>query len=400
MNLKNLKNLIPYLLISVLLRIAGPALFAGSYPDTNRLTILFAGDIMGHDSQINAAFYTESGTYDYNFCYAYLKPFIQKADIAVGNLEVTLSGEPYKGYPRFSSPDELAKALKETGFDILVNANNHALDRGKEGLERTIQVIRNGGLIMTGTFESGEARKTRYPLIVEKNNILLAILNYTYGTNELIPSPPNIVNYIDTSMIRDDIRKVRKVNPDFIIACMHWGNEYERFENEAQQALAQFLANEGVDAIIGSHPHVIQPVKFLYNRTDSADFVPIVYSLGNFISNQRERYRNGGIIFSLDLAKTDKTIITDYSYLPVWVQKPVIQDKTRFRMIPANISDEEAELLELNKEEVEKLEEFYNDTRTHLSNIKESRLIIKDLSWKHLLPHQNQQVSSRSIHKQ
>jgi poly-gamma-glutamate synthesis protein (capsule biosynthesis protein) len=366
-----LKKIILYNLAIFLCWINVQQISAGSYPDTSRLSILFAGDIMGHDSQISAAFYNERGSYDYRFCLSYLQPLIQKADIAIGNLEVTLAGEPYKGYPQFSSPDELATALKETGFDILINANNHAVDRGKEGLERTIEVTRSEGLIMTGTFESGEARETRYPLIVEKNNILLAILNYTYGTNGLISSPPNIVNYIDTSMIRQDIQKVRKVNPDFIIACMHWGNEYERVENETQQALARFLIKEGVDAIIGSHPHVVQPVEMSYNGVDPTDSILVVYSLGNFISNQRERYRDGGIIFSLELTKTEKTIITDYSYLPVWVQKPEINKITRFRLIPANLPDEKSELLKLTSEEMEKLEEFYDDTRTNLSNIKE-----------------------------
>jgi poly-gamma-glutamate capsule biosynthesis protein CapA/YwtB (metallophosphatase superfamily) len=347
-------------------------IFAGSYPDTSRLSIIFAGDIMGHDSQIDAAFYPDSEKYDYRFCFSYLKPFIQSADIAVGNLEVTMAGEPYKGYPQFSSPDELADALKESGFDILVNANNHALDRGKEGLERTIHVTRHKGLIMTGSFESGDAREKRYPLIIEKNNILLAILNYTYGTNGLATSPPNIVNYIDTSIIHDDIMKVRLVNPDFIIACVHWGNEYQRDPDETQRAIARFLIKEGVNAIIGSHPHVIQPVEVLYNGTDSSDFRLVVYSLGNFISNQRERYRDGGIMIRMELTKTQKTIITDYSYLPVWVQKPVVNENTRFRLIPANLPDTKNNLLKLTRDEMERLDQFYNDTRTHLNNIKES----------------------------
>lgn len=328
---------------------------------------------MGHDSQINAAFYSDSGKYDYHFCFSYLKPFIQSADIAVGNLEVTLAGEPYKGYPQFSSPDELADALKESGFDILINANNHVLDRGKEGLERTIHITGNKGLIMTGCFESGEAREETYPLVVEKNNILLAILNYTYGTNGLVSSLPNIINYIDTSIIRDDLRKVRKVNPDFIIACIHWGNEYQREPDETQRSIARFLMQEGVNAIIGSHPHVIQPVVVLYNGIDSSDLRLVVYSLGNFISNQRERYRDGGIMIRIELTKIQKTTITDYSYLPVWVQKPVINEKTRFRLIPANLPDTKNEMLKLTKEEMERLDEFYNDTRTHLNNVKESQ---------------------------
>jgi poly-gamma-glutamate capsule biosynthesis protein CapA/YwtB (metallophosphatase superfamily) len=371
-----LKNLTTYYFALILNVIYADLSFAGSEQDTNRLSILFAGDIMGHDTQINAAFYPDSGKYDYQFCFSFLKPFIQNADIAIGNLEVTLAGEPYKGYPQFSSPDELADALKESGFDILVNANNHALDRGKEGLERTIEITGHKGLIMTGTFESEEAREIRYPLIVEKNNILLAILNYTYGTNGLVSSSPNIINYIDTSIIHDDIMKARKVNPDFIIACIHWGNEYQRDPDETQRAIARFLIKEGVNAIIGSHPHVIQPVEVQYNGPDSSDRRLIVYSLGNFISNQRERYRDGGIMIRMELTKTQKTIITDYSYLPVWVHKPVINENTRFRLIPADLPDRKNDILKLTKEEMEKLDQFYNDTRTHLSNVRESQFSV------------------------
>jgi poly-gamma-glutamate capsule biosynthesis protein CapA/YwtB (metallophosphatase superfamily) len=369
---QTLKRLTIFVFCIIFLSTCGTKVNAGQLlSDTSHLTLLFAGDIMGHDTQISAAYYNETGTYDYSFCFSELKPTIQKADISIGNLEVTLAGEPYKGYPKFSSPDELVTALKDAGFDILINANNHALDRGKEGLERTIDIARQKGLIMTGTFKSNEDREISYPLVVEKNNILLGILNYTYGTNGLISSPPNIVNYIDTSSIRNDIQKIKKVNPDFIIACVHWGNEYEPEGNNSQRSLARFLANEGVDAIIGSHPHVVQPFEILYSGTDSTDIVPVVYSLGNFISNQRERYRNGGIIFVLELTKTDRTKPTSFSYMPVWVQKPVINEITRFRLIPANIDEKEMDRLALTKEELIKLDEFFNDTHQKLLNVKE-----------------------------
>ena len=326
---------------------------------------------MGHDAQITSAFNKKAEKYDYSFCFSELKPTIQKADIAIANLEVTLAGEPYKGYPQFSSPDALATALKDAGFDILINANNHALDRGKEGLERTIDVAKQEGLIITGTFKSEEDRESRYPLIVEKNNILLAILNYTYGTNGLVSSPPNIVNYIDTLLIHNDIQKARKINPDFIIACMHWGTEYELEGNDAQRSLAKLLAREGVDAIIGSHPHVVQPFEIIYTSADSSDFIPVVYSLGNFISNQRERYRNGGIIFTLELTKTAKTLPARFSYLPVWVQKPVINETTMFRLIPANLNGSEKVRLKLTKDDYLKVGEFLDDTRHQLSNVQE-----------------------------
>jgi poly-gamma-glutamate synthesis protein (capsule biosynthesis protein) len=369
---KMLKYSVLYIHLFLLACISGIKAYAGSsMADTSRLTLIFTGDIMGHDAQISSAFNEKTGRYDYSFCFSELKSFIRDADIAIGNLEVTLAGEPYKGYPRFSSPDELADALKDAGFDILVNANNHALDGSKEGLERTIDIVSEKGLIITGTFKSEADRETRYPLLVEKNNILIAILNYTYGSNGLTTVPPNFVNYIDTLLISNDIQKVRKVNPDFIIACMHWGNEYELDGSYTQRLLARFLAREGVDAIIGSHPHVVQPFEIIYNGADSADFIPVVYSLGNFISNQRERYRNGGIIFRLDLIKTERTLPASCSYMPVWVQKPVISGKTMFRLIPASLDDNEKATLKLTEEELTKAEEFCEDTRRQLPNVRE-----------------------------
>ncbi len=339
---------------------------------TSRLNILFTGDIMGHDSQIEAALIPDSGIYDYRFCFEYLKPIIGNADIALGNLEVTFAGPPYQGYPRFSSPDELCVALDDAGFDILINANNHALDRGKDGLERTLSILEKNNMIFTGSFRSREQRDLCYPLLIEKNNILLAILNYTYGTNKLKASPPNIVNYIDTAIISKDIQKALVGDPDFIIACLHWGREYEREANKSQKDIARWLFTQGVDVIIGSHPHVVQPVKIIYNDPDSTDLQLVVYSLGNFISNQRDRYRDGGIIFKLELVKTEKTNIAGYSYLPVWVHKSLTEGKQLFRLIPANMPEDRYESLNLTEEDREKFEQFKTDTRIHLKNIPEN----------------------------
>jgi poly-gamma-glutamate capsule biosynthesis protein CapA/YwtB (metallophosphatase superfamily) len=160
----------------------------------NSLRIVFAGDVMGHDTQINAACVDSTDSYDYEDCFSCLKPFLEKADIAVANLEVTLAGPPYEGYPRFSSPDALLDGLMDAGFNVLVNANNHALDRGSEGFKRTQEVVGRKGMIMTGSFISSGQREQSYPLILEKNGIMLAMLNYTYGTNGLQPDTPNVVN--------------------------------------------------------------------------------------------------------------------------------------------------------------------------------------------------------------
>jgi poly-gamma-glutamate synthesis protein (capsule biosynthesis protein) len=365
-----------YIILSLLLMVS-EAGFAGDEAGGDRgtrknsLRIVFAGDVMGHDSQINAAYIDSSDSYDYKDCFSYLKPYLQHADIAVANLEVTLAGPPYKGYPRFSSPDALLDGLMNAGFNVLVNANNHALDRGSEGLERTQDVVGRKGLILTGSFISSGHREQTYPLILEKNDIMLAMLNYTYGTNGLQADTPNIVNYIDTLMIQKDIQKVKLVEPDFVVASIHWGKEYQRQEDNLQHELAGFLFRQGVDVIIGSHPHVVQPVE--YTQTDTGFHHLVVYSLGNFVSNQRDRYRDGGIIFGLELEKTDRTRISGFDYLPVWVHKPLQGEKQVFRLIPASLDEEEIERIGFTETELSGFRQFYEDTRDHLVNVPENR---------------------------
>ena len=335
--------------------------------DESRLRIVFAGDIMGHDSQIAAALNDSTGKYDYRDCFLQLREYLTGADIAVGNLEVTLAGPPFSGYPKFSSPDTLADALLESGFHILVNANNHVLDRGEDGFIRTQEVLRDKGMMLTGSFVSPQERKRSYPLLLEKNGILLALLNFTYGTNGLMVDSPLVVNYIDTLQISEDLHKVKQAEPDFVIACVHWGMEYRREENPQQELLAEFMFRRGVDAIIGSHPHVVQPVK--YELHDSVFSRLVVYSLGNLISNQRDRYRDGGIIVGLELCKTEKTRISRVDHLPVWVHKPLLGKKHGFRLVPAGLSDEEIESMGFTDSDVGKYRQFCEDTELHLSNV-------------------------------
>ena len=217
---------------------------------------------MGHDEQIAGAWDASIGDYNYEPTFRYVKPFIEHADIAIANLEVTLAGPPYKGYPQFSSPDALAVAARDAGFDVFIQANNHALDRGQAGFKRTLHMLDSLNIIHTGTFADETDRKLNYPLIIEKNKVRIALLNYTYSTNGIVISKPFIINRIDTSLIRRDLNKARLANPDFIIVTMHWGEEYQRFENQIQRKLAAFMLQHGADAIIGSHPHVVQPVEY------------------------------------------------------------------------------------------------------------------------------------------
>ncbi len=343
-------------------------------PDTSFLKIVFAGDIMGHDAQIEGAWIDSLGGYDYEPTFRFIKPYLETTDIAVGNLEVTLAGQPYKGYPQFSSPDSLAVEAKKAGFDILLTANNHALDRGQRGFNRTLSVLDSLGLIHAGTYSDSISHVRFYPLIIEKNGVRLAILNYTYGTNGLIIDRPSIVNRIDSLQIGRDIEKAKLADPDFIIVAIHWGIEYERDENKEQQRLAEYMIKKGADAIIGSHPHVIQPVRKYYaDRYDTSKYNLIVYSLGNFVSNQRARYKDGGIMFEMTLIKTAKhTRVTDYSYLPAWVYREDTADRSTFYILPVELFLQNERYFSFPDHVRYKLTQFYSDTREHLRQIPEN----------------------------
>ncbi len=284
------------------------------------ISMIFAGDIMGHERQINAAFCNEKQEYDYTHCFQYVKPILSDFDLAIGNLEVTLPGKPpYAGYPQFKSPDALAYALKHAGFNGLVTANNHSNDGYGAALIHTIDTLRGLNFYQTGTFKNMAERDSLYPLIIKKNGFKIALLNYTYGTNWIPDEPPTFVNLIDEELMLEDLEKTNSLNPDIVIAFMHWGNEYELHENQEQRETAKLLAENGVDLIIGSHPHVIQPVKYI--KTSQNDSVLTVYSLGNYISNQFRPNTDGGMMFEITYKKNKYTgeIVKDsYYHHLVW----------------------------------------------------------------------------------
>jgi poly-gamma-glutamate capsule biosynthesis protein CapA/YwtB (metallophosphatase superfamily) len=340
--------------------------------DTSRLSLVFAGDIMGHEEQINGAWDPAIKGYNYEPTFRYVKSYIEQADIAIANLEVTLAGSPFKGYPQFSSPDALALAAHDAGFDVFIQANNHALDRDKAGFARTLLMLDSIGMIHTGTFANSTDRDLNYPLIIEKNNVRVALLNYTYSTNGIAISKPFIINRIDTAQIRRDLEKAKLANPDFTIVTMHWGEEYQRFENQEQQKLAAFILGHGADAIIGSHPHVIQPIK-LYPASDSGTQKIVVYSQGNLVSNQRAQYKDGGILTELKLIRTgNKTMVEDFSYLPTWVYREDLPEKSTFYIVPVSFYENNSAIFNFKDHDRYKISLFATDTREHLKNIKES----------------------------
>ena len=332
--------------------------------ETDSIRLIFVGDVMGHTTQHKGA-WRDGGDSCYNFIptFQFVKEYISSADLAVANLEVTFDGEPYTGYPAFSSPTSLSVALKDAGFDLLVTANNHIMDRGVKGLERTLDALEIIGFAHTGSFRDSLAWKKNNPLIMNINGFRLAFLNYTYATNMAAPRPPFIVNYLDTMQIASDLDRCRAMNPDYIIACVHWGDEYQNDENETQREQADFLARNGCNLIVGSHPHVVQPMKKI--AVQDADSALVAYSLGNFVSNQRWRYSDGGVMLDVTLTKTgDMVSLQSFKYEPFWVHRYPNNNVQIYRLILVDDYMKNPESYpDVTAPDEKMLLQFYRDTR-------------------------------------
>ena len=221
------------------------------------------GDVMCHNTQYIDAYDKNTGEYDFSYVFDDISFYTKTADITVGSLETTFAGEDrgYSNYPNFNSPDALAYSLKDIGVDVLSTAGNHALDMGFSGLSRTIDVLNDADISHLGTYKSQEERDKI--LIKYVKGIKIAFINYTYGVNgNTIPSDKSYcVNLIDKDLIKKDIDAAKQENADIIIACMHWGTEYKTYANSEQKDLADFLFQNGVDIILGNHPHVLEPME-------------------------------------------------------------------------------------------------------------------------------------------
>ena len=368
-NLLSLTRLSPIVLIALLATLLPATSY--SQVDTSRLSLLFIGDIMQHDSQINAAHHPSTGRYDYAHCFEFVRPLFESVDLAIGNLELTLAGPPYKGYPQFSAPDELVHELKASGIDVLVTSNNHCVDRGRKGLVRTIKILDSLQIPHTGTFIDSAAKALSYPLVVEKSGFRLSLLNYTYGTNGIAIPAPTIVNLIDTVNIAADLERAGNQKTDAVIVFFHWGAEYQSLPNKAQKVVAEFCLKRGAKLVIGAHPHVVQPMEWR-KETDQL----VVYSLGNFVSGQRQRYRDGGAMVFVDLEKTStptdtSTRISSVSYELQYVyhtqaRKYVVLPVKDFEHDTIVVQDEKSRFL---------LEQFASDSRSlfrkHNINVEE-----------------------------
>ncbi len=298
------------------------------------LRLMFIGDIMSHGPQLQAAYQPENNSYDYSENFKYVSAIFQQADFVIGNLETTLGIKPYSGYPQFSAPEQLAFACRQAGINVLATANNHSCDKRKKGIYKTIDILDSLQLQHFGTYKNRKEKDNRTPLILQKNEIKIALLNYTYGTNGIPVPYPAIVNQLNKKLIKKDITKAQNTKPDAILTFLHWGNQYQAKASAQQLDMENFLHQNDIQYIIGSHPHVVQPVVYQHDTISNISYFT-AYSLGNFISNQRKFPRDGSMILSLTFVKTDgKFALISYQTIPIWVYKFKKNNKNHYEILP------------------------------------------------------------------
>lgn len=304
-------------------------------------TLVFAGDAMQHQKQLDAAL-RPNGSYDYSTCFSALTPYISAADYAVVNLETPLGGAPYSGYPMFCTPDSYLTSLSDAGFDLMLSANNHILDRRDKGVERTIATLERTGTPWLGAWRNAAHRAAHLPFIRTVNGFRIAFLNYTYGTNGIKARSDVKIDYIDRDLMAHDIRAARNAGAELVAVCIHWGDEYRLLPNATQKSLADFLKREGVDMIIGGHPHVIQPMELTVNQHTGTPCL-LVYSLGNFISAMRTADTRGGAMVKVTLARDlcGRAYVSSADYRLVMVKWPERQGEN-FAVVPAEYSPKSA----------------------------------------------------------
>ena len=306
-----------------------------------QVTIAATGDIMFHNPQLKSALDAKNGEYNFNDMFKSVKKYIEGADLAIGNFETVTAGPEhgYRGYPTFNTPKSAIKTLKDIGFDILSTANNHSLDVGREGLVETIENIQEFGLKNVGTYKE----PVKEVLIEDIKGIKIAVMSYTYGCNGLESRLTEeelkyMINFIDEDKIKEDIRLARE-QADVVVIIIHWGSEYQRKPSEFQLSLAEKMFDWGADIILGSHPHVIQRAEL---KKINGQVKYVIYSMGNFISNQRyetikNRYTEDGVIVKICLEKDfvkNNTRIKNVEYIPTWVNRYISDGKYKYEILP------------------------------------------------------------------
>lgn len=275
----------------VLSLIASVVMISGvSAPDS--VSVVMVGDILLH-TPVEEAAQDLDGNYNFDFVFSQTKDSITAADLAIVNQEVIIGGKELgvSGYPAFNAPYEIGDALSGAGFDVVCHATNHALDKGKRGIVNTLDYWQSAHPEMTVVGINGSREKKDAVDIIEKNGMRIAILNYTYGTNG-IPAPsdmPYAVDMLDEDKVKRDL-EYAEANADFTIVCPHWGTEYNLGVDGSQKKWTEVLRAGGADLVIGTHPHVIEPVEFIeddvpgHSNNHGGGDMLVYYSLGNFVN--------------------------------------------------------------------------------------------------------------------
>lgn len=332
------------------------------------IDILACGDIMFHMPQVRSA-YKGNGIYDFNPVFKHVQPYIENADISLVNFETVTAGDElgFSGFPEFNSPKSSLEALKNAGFDIISTANNHSLDKGKNGIISTLNKIEDLNLKSIGTYKD----ENKIELIEEKSGIKLGFLSYTYGLNGMDfkltkEELSYMINLIDEQKIKEDIQNLKE-KVDSVIVFIHWGNEYKSEISQYQINLGHKMVDWGANIIFGSHPHVIQRSEIV--TKDGKDNF-IIYSMGNFLSNQRletmgNPYTEDGVMVRLNIKKNfdkNETIIEEISYIPTWIYRYFEGNKYIYEILPVEEVINGGLEIELNQNDFSRIEKSFKDT--------------------------------------
>jgi poly-gamma-glutamate capsule biosynthesis protein CapA/YwtB (metallophosphatase superfamily) len=330
------------------------------------ISISVVGDLMCHSPQYDYA-RVSSDSFDFDPVFKDVTSILSSSDFTFGNLETITAGKEYggySGYPRFNTPKSYISALARAGFDLLVTANNHSLDRGEIGVIRTIEEIKKNHLSYVGSFSSEKDRDSIR--IYNINGVKLSVLAYSYGTNgNIIPKGKSyLVNLINFNLIANDISKARAEGAELVLVHYHFGKEYKREPVQFQTDVVNNTILLGADLIIGGHPHVLEPAKFFKTQNAKLDTGFVAYSMGNFISNQRKRYTDAGMILTLKIYKnfiSNKIQIKEVNFIPTWVYKGIIANKNEYLILPSTTKIDSNSFL--SRTDSVKMVQAFSDTR-------------------------------------
>ncbi len=342
------------------------------HDSTVTISISAVGDLMCHSVQFDYA-RIKKDSFDFRPAYKYIKPYFEGSDIVMANLETVVAGKRYKlsGYPLFNSPPEFISALKYAGINLVTTANNHALDKGAAGVTSTIEQLKKYGINYEGTFLSERDRDSIR--IFDLKGIKLAVLAYTYGVNNNIIKKNNgyLINKIDTVLIRKDIDSARVRGADLVLVYFHFGDQYKRQPSAYQKDIVAKTESYGADIILGGHPHVIQPAEYYKTRDAKLDTGFVIFSLGNFLSNQKWRYADAGVILTIKITKDineDSLYISSVKFIPTWVFRGMTDEGKKYYVLPDNSIKNDTLYKFLTPIDKIEMKQAFDDTRKILLN--------------------------------